>query len=85
MKIIFEFFFICSFLFAILFCCSHPTFSSPHFPDPQEQVQQQQERIEELEEALRESVRITAQREIAVAERQALVEAADEKVISNVF
>lgn len=34
---------------------------------------------------MRESVRITAQREIAVAERQALVEAADEKVISNAF
>lgn len=58
---------------------------SLHFPDPQEQVQQQQERIEELEEALRESVRITAQREIAVAERQALVEVADEKVIFGNF
>lgn len=56
-------------------------FPLPNFPDPQEQVQQQQERIEELEEALRESVRITAQREIVVAERQAMVEAADEKVI----
>lgn len=78
------------FFYLFLFICYFvlllpPYLSSPYFPDPQEQVQQQQERIEELEEALRESVRITAQREIAVAERQALVEAADEKVISNFF
>lgn len=67
------------------FAAPTPPFFLPHSPDPQEQVQQQQERIEELEEALRESVRITAQREIAVAERQALVEAADEKVTLNGF
>lgn len=50
------------------------------FLDRQEQVQQQKDRIEELEEALRESVRITAQREIAVAEKQSFIEAAEEKV-----
>lgn len=55
----------------------------PPFPplcDHQEQVLQQQDRIEELEEALRESVRITAQREVAVAQKQYIIEAADEKV-----
>lgn len=45
-------------------------------------MQQQHERIEELEEALRESVRITAQREIAVADKQSFLEAADEKIKS---
>lgn len=34
---------------------------------------------------MRESVRITAQREIVVAEKQARVEAADEKVIVGVY
>lgn len=69
--------------FAILFCCSPSLF--PLFPDHQEQVLQQQERIEELEEALRESVRITAQREIAVAEKQSVIEVADEKVMQYFF
>lgn len=34
---------------------------------------------------MRESVRITAQREIVVAERQALIEAADEKVSDGFY
>lgn len=45
-----------------------------------QELQLQQERIEELEEALRESVRITAQREVAVAQKQYIIEAANDKV-----
>lgn len=48
-------------------------------------MQQQHERIEELEEALRESVRITAQREIVVADKQSFLEAADEKVMLTLY
>lgn len=39
------------------------------------QIKQKNERIEELEEALRESVRITAQREMDMAELQAQIDA----------
>jgi hypothetical protein len=41
----------------------------------------QNERIEELEEALRESVRITAEREYEVADKDSKMKRAEEKVI----
>ena len=43
-------------------------------------IQQKNERIEELEEALRESVRITAQREMDMAELQAQIDASKSAV-----
>lgn len=42
---------------------------------PQLVIEQKNERIEELEEALRESVRITAQREMDMAELQVQIDA----------
>ena len=46
----------------------------------QTSIQQKKERIEELEEALRESVRITAQREMDMAELQAQIDASKSAV-----
>lgn len=44
-------------------------------------MQQQRDRIEELEEALRESVTITAEREVAVAQKDIIIKASEEKII----
>lgn len=55
-------------------------FGSILLPNSQDDIHAKDERIEELEEALRESVRITADREIAVAEGEMKLKKAEERV-----
>lgn len=60
------FFFICCLLYSNIY--------------PQDAVIAKGDRIEELEEALKESVRITAEREMVMVEQQQQLEEAEQKV-----